>query len=70
MFKIRSYSKQELAMLYFPDADPHVATNRLASWIRQCRALGDALSACHLSKKSKFFTPKQVALIVDFLGEP
>ena len=32
---IRSYAKSELAMLYFPDASPHVALNRLNGWIRR-----------------------------------
>jgi hypothetical protein len=32
----RSYGKSELAMLYFPDSNPHVALNRLNAWIRRC----------------------------------
>ena len=43
-FTIRSYPKSELALLYFPDATPHVALNRLNSWIRRCPPLVDALS--------------------------
>ena len=30
---IRSYSKQELALLYFPGSDPKTATNHLMRWI-------------------------------------
>ena len=48
--KIRCYSKQELAMLYFPDAAPHVAVNRLTSWIRRCRPLDEAMQQCSLGK--------------------
>ena len=69
-FKIRSYSKQELAMLYFPDARPHVAVNRLTGWMRRCHALRDALTECHYNKHAKFFTPREVELIIHFIGEP
>ena len=68
--KIRCYSKQELAMLYFPDAAPHVAVNRLTGWIRRCRPLDAALQQYTLGKYSKFFSARQVALIVEYLGEP
>lgn len=33
-FKIRAYSKEEFAILYFPTAaSPHAAVNHLMSWI-------------------------------------
>ena len=47
--KRKSYAKSELAMLYFPDSDPHVATVRLMGWIRRCHELHDRLTACHSS---------------------
>lgn len=67
---IKSYPKSELALLYFPDASPHVALNRLNSWILRCPPLVDALSACYQSRHAKFFTPMAVRLIVEYLGEP
>ena len=69
-FEIRSYPKSELALLYFPDADPHVALNRLNSWIRRCHDLDGALQRCHLSPRAKFFSAQAVRLIVEYLGEP
>lgn len=69
-FIIRSYSKQELAMLYFPLVSPHVAVNRMTGWFRRCRPLSEALTAIHYNKRAKFFTPREVALIIDFIGEP
>ena len=30
---LRSYTKQELALLYFPDSDPDVARSHLMRWI-------------------------------------
>ena len=71
MFKIKTYGKSELAMMYFPDTkDPHTAMNRLTSYIRRCKPLNEAIISCGSSKKSKFFTPKEVALISEYLGEP
>jgi len=70
MFKIKSYGKSELAMLYFPDSNPHVALNRLNAWIRRCTPLSAALADCHQSTHAKFFSPKAVSLITDYLGEP
>ena len=68
--KIRSYAKQELAMLYFPEALPHTAVNRLTGWIKRCEPLCRQIAACQQPKRAKFFTSKEVALIVEFLGEP
>jgi hypothetical protein len=68
--KIRSYAKSELAMLYFPNSNPHVATNHLTQWIKRCPPLVAALAGCYQSKNAKFFSPQAVRHIVEFLGEP
>ena len=67
---IRSYTKQELALLYFPDSSPVVASAQLMRWI--CRDL-DLLKRLHESgydKDSKEFAPMQTSYIIYFLGEP
>lgn len=70
-FKIRSYGKSELALLYFPDSETAAgALSNLNSWIRGNRQLRDALRQCAMPPKSKFFTPKEVALITHYLGPP
>lgn len=70
-FKVRSYGKSELAMLYFPNSQtPRGALSNLNYWIRRCDGLRDALHDCGMSGCSKTFTPKEVALIVRYLGEP
>ena len=69
-FTIRSYPKSELALLYFPESDPHVALNHLNSWIHRCDPLVAALKDCHQSRHAKFFSAKSVRCIVDYLGEP
>jgi len=68
--KIKSYPKSELALLYFPDSEPHVALNRLNAWIKRCPPLVQALEACYQSKMAKYYHPKAVRLIVEYLGEP
>ena len=63
-FKVKAYGKSELAMLYFPDAgSAHTAVNHLMS-------LSEGLMKMGYRKSDKFFTPKQVAVIAEYLGEP
>ena len=69
-FTIQPYTKKELALLYFPSATPHVAVNRLMSWIRRCKPLHDALVAQGYRKTTKWLSPHEVKLITEYLGEP
>ena len=70
-FQIRSYRKSELALLFFPDSETKGgALNNLNSWIRGNHELYEALKACGMPPKSKSFTPREVALIIEYLGEP
>ena len=48
-FTVKSYPKSELAQLYFPYSEAHVAQNHLNSWIRGCPMLVEALKDCHQS---------------------
>jgi len=66
----RSYGKSELAMLYFPNSNPHVALNRLNAWIRRCPPLVEALAGCSQGTHAKYFSPKAVRLITEYLGDP
>ena len=70
MFKIKSYSKAELAMLYFPDSDPHVAVNHLMRWIYGCKPLMDDLNKTGYRKQAKYLLAQQVRMVVEHLGEP
>lgn len=70
-FTIRAYGKSELALLYFPEAStPHVAVNHLMAWVRRCHALTEELAAIGYQRTAKMFTPREVAIITSFLGEP
>ena len=67
---IRCYSKQELALLYFPDSSPEVANAHLRRWIMRCVPLYDKLVESGYTKWCKEFSPMQVSYIFFFLGEP
>ena len=67
---IRCYSKQELALLYFPDSSPVVASAHLKRWIQRNPDLLRKLREAGYSWRSKEFTPMQVSCLFFFLGEP
>ena len=69
-FKIRMYTKKELALMYFPESYPRTAVNHLMVWIRRCDPLWNELLDMGYRKTSKAFSPKQVKAIVEYLGEP
>ena len=69
-FIIRTYSKKELALMYFPDSDPRTAVKHLMAWLNRCTQLSEQLQAMGYRKSHKTFTPRQIVAIIDFLGEP
>lgn len=69
-FKIRSYSKKELALLFFPDSMPGTAVKHLMTTIRRCDMLWDELQAMGYNNRRKTFTPREVRAIVEWLGAP
>lgn len=64
-FTIRAYGKSELAMMYFPDLTKETAMKKLRFWL----SINPRLKKL-ISKKIRSYTPKQVRLIVEELGEP
>ncbi|MBP3227929.1 MAG: DUF4248 domain-containing protein [Bacteroidaceae bacterium] len=70
MFTIRTYTKKELALMYFPESLPRTAVQHLMSWIHRCRTLERSLLESGYTPTSKGFTPRQVRAIVEALGEP
>ena len=67
MFKIKCYSKAELAMLYFPDSEPKVAVNHLMRWVYKCKPLMDDLNKTCYSKQAKYLLAQQVRMVVEHL---
>ncbi len=68
--KIQSYTKQELALLYFPNATPETAQKRLYRWICRIPELKEKLLSTPNGRYSKFWTRHQVELIIYYLDEP
>ena len=62
--------KNELALLYFPQSTPKVATRHLIRWINGCRPLMEELEQTGYHPLQKFFTARQVILIYHHLGNP
>ena len=70
-FRIRPYLKRELAELYFPDTvSTRSAVANLRNLINRNPELIQELGEARYKPYSKIFTPKQVSILVRYLGEP
>ena len=65
-FKIRAYGRMELAQLYSPQLTDIAAYRKMKKWISLCPGLLQRL----YESKRRSFTPLEVRVIVDALGEP
>ena len=71
LFRLCPYTKRELAQLYFPFTEnAETAVANLRNLIRRNSELGNELEKAGYKPYNQVFTPKQVRVIVDFLGEP
>lgn len=64
------YTKCELARLYLPHIESRSATNRLMAWIKRSDELMQKLQEAGYYPTQKYFSVRQVDLVVSFLGEP
>ena len=69
-FKIRSYGWTELALCYNPDLHPNSASRLLHRWVVRNEKLVKTLKTAGFCDRQRKLTPKQVGVIIDFLGEP
>lgn len=69
-FVCRSYSFQELALLYNPHTTPKNASKILSNWIRETRGLQEALEQYGWKPRARNLSPKIVACLIQYLGEP
>ncbi len=69
-FHIRMYGKSELAQLYCPHISPSAARRKLMQWIAMQPRLVESLQHIGLTDASRCFTPAQVKLIIEAIGEP
>lgn len=68
-FKTHAYGLQELATLYFPNSTPQAASNQLKKWMSKEKLLAKLAEAGY-EPGQKILTPRQVAVIVEHVGEP
>ena len=66
----RVWAFYELALCYFPESTPKVASERLTRWIRLSGTLKEKLIALDWKPGQKLLTPRQAMCIVGHLGEP
>ena len=69
-FTTRSYTKSELAHLYNPQLTIKNATQVLRRWILHNTELREALMQIGYQDRNRILTPRQVAIIIQILGEP
>ena len=69
-FKLRSYGYSELAQLYFPHITKKSASVQLRRWLILNKKLNACLDETGFVPGQKLLTPKQVGLVLEFLGEP
>ena len=69
-FPIHAYGRTELALLYNPYLTPRGAYRRLMRWIDYSPGLRERLEKLSTQRNNRMWTPAQVALIVEALGEP
>ena len=69
-FQICTYGKGEMAQLYNPHVTQAAACRKLMHWIGLQPQLQEALKRYGMTDTTRTFTPVQVRLIVEAIGEP
>ena len=69
-FRLRAYTKVELALLYSPHSQGPTALQNLYRWMMRCRPMMDELNSLGYNKYRHSFLKQEVAVIVKYLGEP
>lgn len=69
-FRIKEYGRMELAMMYSPGIAPESAWRKLKRWMQLSPGLLASMRGKGYDGRSRSFTPAQVRLIVEALGEP
>lgn len=71
-FVARCYTKKELAGMYFPELCNASGVQKLKRWMYKCTQLHDELEQAGYGFDANVhnFTPREVRLIVRYLGEP
>lgn len=65
-----TYTRREIAMMYFPESKPVNAVRQLRRSICRCKPLSDEMNMYVSSANRQRFTRREVKLIFKYLGEP
>ena len=68
--KVRAYQKGQLAQMYYPWCGYRPALRRFACDLERALTLRDDLRRTGWVPHNRIFTPQQVQLIFDTLGDP
>ena len=63
-------TKREIATLYFPNITEKSASEKLTSWINNCKPLVKRLSKTGYKSGTHTLSDRQISIIFDYLGEP
>ena len=63
-------TKREIATLYFPNIAEKSASEKLTSWINNCKPLVRKLSKTGYKSGTHTLSDRQISMIYDYLGEP
>lgn len=69
-FKLQSYTKTDLALLYSPNSGTAAAIQNLYRWMKRNRPLMSELQEAGYNKYRHSFLKQEVGIIVKYLGEP
>lgn len=69
-FEIRTYGFGELAQLYFPNVSKMSASHTFTKWIYRSHHLFSKLTRTGWKKGQKYFTPKQVKVLIRHFDPP
>lgn len=69
-FKLKAYTKADLALLYSPHSGTATALQNLYRWMKRNHALMTELNAVGYNKFRHSFLKQEVGIIVKYLGEP
>ena len=65
-----TYTRREIAMMYFPESTPKNAVRRLAYAIKRCTPLNNELNKFAASTYCHTFTRREAMIIFKYLGDP
>lgn len=69
-FKLQSYTKTDLALLYSPHSGSATALQTLYRWMKRNQSLMNELQSVGYNKFRHSFLKQEVGIIVKYLGEP